>query len=83
MSADPVWWPGDRELVDEALADARGAGVPEAEIQRMLQEAASGPQDELATPILAGKLGEAARRARGPRVAGPSPWRAPKDDDGW
>ena len=82
MSADPIWWAGDRELVDGALTEARRAGASEAEIQAMLQEAASGPQDELTVPILAGKLGEAARRARGPRVqAGPSPWS--KDDDDW
>lgn len=83
MSADPaVWWEGDGPLVDGALREARRAGVPEAEIQEMLHDAASGPQDELVVPVLVGRLGTATmRRGRGVRrPTGPPAW-APKDDD--
>lgn len=61
---DEVWQPGDRELIDGALAEARQAGVPEDEIQGILREAAEGPQDGFTVPVLGGKLGYATRMRR-------------------
>lgn len=86
---DEVWWPGDRELVDGALAEARHTGVPESEIQRILRHAASGPQDGFTVPILAGRLAYASQsRLRSTRrPSGPSIFtgalKTLQDDDDW
>ena len=68
-----AWWPGDRQLVDGALSEARQAGVGEHEIRQILDEARAGPQDGFMVPILAGRLAYASRNrtsTRGP--SGPS-----------
>lgn len=52
--------PSDEEMIAAALVEARLAGVPEAEIERLQREEYE-LVDELTAPILAGRLGYAAR----------------------
>jgi hypothetical protein len=69
--------PGDRAMVEGSVQEALGAGVTEAEIDRVLT---SEPRDVYWVPLVSGRLGSLAR-ARGPRRAVPPRMDVDADDD--
>ena len=53
--------PGDRAMIDRALAHARAAGVPEATIQQVIEREGAGRGGAVIPAMLAGRLNALAR----------------------
>jgi hypothetical protein len=58
--------PGDKAMIDGAVAHARAAGVPEELIQRVIQQEGAGRGGAVVPAMLAGRLHALARQRRQP-----------------
>jgi len=48
--------PGDRAMIDRAIAHARAAGVPDATIERVIEQQGAGRGGAIVPAALAGRL---------------------------